>query len=65
MYVRKKEKMSITKQQQLEKEVQNQVLNACEDHPELVEQAYDDHEEYMAQLEDLKMRRSLSKRLLV
>ena len=65
MHVRKKEKMSITKQQQLEKEVQNQVLNACEDHPELVEQAYDDHEEYMAQLEDLKMRRSLSKRLLV
>ena len=48
----------------LEKLVQQEILDACEIRPELVEEAYDIHEEYVAAREDDEMRRSLAKRLV-
>ena len=56
--------MNIERFKNLEQDVTTKVMNMCEDHPELVEDLYDDRVELNTELEDLKMRRSLAKRLV-
>ena len=56
--------MNTARFKKLENEVKNSVNVLCEDHPELVEDLYDDRVKKNTELDDLAMRRALSKRLV-
>ena len=56
--------MKTNRFKRLENEVKNSVNELCEKHPSLVEDLYDDCVKKNTELEDLAMRRALSKRLV-
>ena len=56
--------MNTARFKKLENEVKRSVNALCENHPTLVEDLYDDCVQKNTELEDLAMRRSLSKRLV-
>jgi hypothetical protein len=56
--------MKTTRFKKLENEVKNSVSTLCENHPTLVEDLYDDRVKKNTELDDIAMRRSLSKSLV-